>query len=55
LVDDGEIDVVKSTNDVFKEEYTRFTTNDVIIGIILVLVKTDGVFCISPERNILIE
>jgi hypothetical protein len=54
-VEDGEIDVAKSTNDVFKEEYTRLPTNDVIIGIILLLVKTDGVFCESPKRNILIE
>lgn len=55
MVDDGEIDLVNSINVVCKEEYTRFSTNDDIIDIILVLVKTDDVFCKSSERNVTIE
>jgi hypothetical protein len=53
-VDDDVIDVGISTNDVSKVEETRFPTNDNIIVGILVLDKTDGVFCASPETNIFI-
>jgi hypothetical protein len=49
-VDDGVIDVGKSTNDVFKEEDAKFPTNDDIIVIILVLNETDGVLCTSRKK-----
>ena len=45
-------DVGKSLNDVSKAEDTRFPTNGDII--VMVLDKTDGVFCKSPKRNILV-
>lgn len=54
LVDNGVIDVRKSTNDVFKEEDTKSPTKDDIIVIILVLDETDDVFCTSPKKYILI-
>jgi hypothetical protein len=54
LVDDGTIEIFRSTNDVFNDEDTRFPTNDdipVTIETNSVLYGIDDVFCSSTRKE----
>jgi hypothetical protein len=48
-VDEGVMDVGKERNEFFKVEETGFPTSDGSI-IVILLVKTDDVFCTSPIK-----